>query len=138
MDPAAPAAPARAKGASRRGGYHASVPKRSRAEPADAAQAEEGMAGDEDSQGASGEVGSTPHPWYDLGVAFATEFEVTLVVLALVYYAADMPGGKGRLLEYCKGVEDDSKGTYHGHGQPWTSPEAWRRDRRSQVPSART
>jgi hypothetical protein len=47
MRPAAPAALARAKGASRRGGDRGSVAKRPRAELADAAQAEKVMPGDE-------------------------------------------------------------------------------------------
>jgi hypothetical protein len=55
-----------------------------------------------------------------LGVAYASAFEVLLVSLALVYYASDMPNGKIILIDYCKGVVNDSL-DYQGHDKRWSS-----------------
>ncbi len=42
---------------------------------------------------AASTMGAEPGPWYHLDIAYATEFEVKLIPLALIYYAADMPNG---------------------------------------------
>jgi len=49
------------------------------------------------------EIGVDPASWFDLGVSYASAFEVMFVPLALVYYASDMPNGKINLSEYCQG-----------------------------------
>ena len=53
------------------------------------------------------EVGVEPASWYDLGISYASAFEVLLVSLALVYYASDMPNGKSILIDYCKEIVND-------------------------------
>ena len=49
------------------------------------------------------EVGVDPASWFDLGVFYASAFQVLLVSLVLVYNASDMPNGKINLIEYCQG-----------------------------------
>ena len=71
-----------------------------------------------------------------MGVAYASVFEVLLVSLALVYYASDMPNGKSNLIDYCKGVVNDSP-DYQGHDQRWSPPDSWRYTRRFQLVEAR-
>jgi hypothetical protein len=71
-----------------------------------------------------------------LGVSYASVFEVLLVSLALVYYASDMPNGKSDLIDYCKGVVDDSP-DYQGHDQIWSPPTSWRYARQFQLLQAR-
>jgi len=48
-----------------------------------------------------------------------------LVSLALVYYASDMPNGKGDLFNFCQGIVNDSL-DYQGHDHSWSSPDSWR------------
>jgi hypothetical protein len=71
-----------------------------------------------------------------LGVSYASAFEVLLVSLALVYYASDMPDGKSNLIDYCKGVVNDSP-DYQGHDQRWSPPDSWRYIRKFQLEQAR-
>jgi hypothetical protein len=71
-----------------------------------------------------------------LGVSYASVFEVLLVSLALVYYASDMPNGKSDLIDYCKGVVDDSP-DYQGHDLRWSPPTSWRYARQFQLLQAR-
>ena len=71
-------------------------------------------------------TGAEPGSWYRLDIAYATEFEVKLISLALVYYAADMPNGKDGLLAFCQDIETDAKETYLGHDTPWTAPGSWK------------
>ena len=82
------------------------------------------------------ETGVDPAPWFDLGVAYASAFEVLLVSLALVYYASDMPNGQINLIDYCNGVVNDSP-DYQGHGQGWSPPDSWRYARQLQLVQAR-
>ena len=49
------------------------------------------------------EVGVDPASWFDLGVSYASAFEVLFVSLALVYYASYIPNGKSDLINYCQG-----------------------------------
>ena len=85
---------------------------------------------------ASAEVGVDPASWYDLGIAYASAFEVLLVSLALVYYASDIPNGKSNLIDYCKGIVNDSP-DYRGHDQRWSPPDSWHRSRRFVLIEAR-
>jgi len=48
------------------------------------------------------EIGADPASWFELGNSYASLFEVVLVSLALVYYAADMPSGKQGLISFFK------------------------------------
>ena len=82
------------------------------------------------------ENGVDPSSWFDLGVSYASAFEVLLISLALVYYASDMPNGKSDLIDYCKGVVDDSP-DYQGHDQTWSPPTSWRYARQFQLLQAR-
>jgi hypothetical protein len=74
-------------------------------------------------------MGAEPGPWYHLDMAYATEFEVKLISLALVYYAADMPNGRDSVLAFCQGIENDAKETYRGHNNPWTALSSWKSGR---------
>ena len=74
-------------------------------------------------------MGAEPGPWYHLDVAYATEFEVKLISLALVYYVADMPNGKESVLAFCQGIENDAKETYRGHNNPLTALSSWKSGR---------
>ena len=47
-----------------------------------------------------------------------------------------MPNGKSDLIDYCKGVVDDSP-DYQGHDQIWSPPTSWRYARRFQLLQAR-
>ena len=76
-------------------------------------------------KGQSRSVGVGPTSWFDLGISYASAFEVLLVSLALVYYASDMPNGKSILIDYCKGIVNDSP-DYQGHDQRWSPTESWR------------
>jgi len=48
------------------------------------------------------EFGTIPISWFELGISYASLFEVVLASLALVYYVADMPSGKRNLIKYCQ------------------------------------
>ena len=74
-------------------------------------------------------MGAEPGPWYHLDIAYATEFEVKFISLALVYYAADMPNGRDSVLAFCQGIENDAKETYRGHHNPWTALSSWKSGR---------
>ena len=75
------------------------------------------------------EIGVDPASWFDLGIFYASLFELVLVSLALVYYASDMPNGKSDLINFCQGIVNDSP-DYQGHDHSWTSPDSWQRSRR--------
>ena len=45
--------------------------------------------------------------------------------MALVYYASDMPNGKSILIDYYKGIVNDSP-DYQGHDQRWSPTDSWR------------
>ena len=82
------------------------------------------------------ETGVGPASWFDLGISYASAFEILLVSLALVYYASNMPNGKSILIDYCKEIVNDSP-DYQGHDQRWSPPDSWRRSRQFVVPEAR-
>ena len=82
------------------------------------------------------DIGGDPASWYDLGISYASAFELVLVSLALVYYASDMPNGKNDLFDFCQGIVSDSP-DYQGHDHSWSSPDSWRRSRRFVVTEAR-
>ena len=71
------------------------------------------------------EIDVNPASWFELGVSNASAFEVLLVSLALVYYASVMPSGKSDLINYCKGIVNDSPHC-QGHDQRWSPPDTWR------------
>ena len=56
--------------------------------------------------------------------------------MALVYYASDIPNGKSNLIDYCKGIVNDSP-DYRGHDQRWSPPDSWHRSRRFVLIEAR-
>ena len=66
-----------------------------------------------------------PNSWFDLGISYASMFELVLLSLALVNYASDMPEGKSDLIDYCQGIVNDSP-DYQGHDQRWLPPDSWR------------
>ena len=47
-----------------------------------------------------------------------------------------MPNGESNLIDYCKGVVNDSP-DYQGHDQRWSLPDSWRSTRKFQLIQAR-
>jgi hypothetical protein len=65
---------------------------------------------------ATAETDVYPASWFDLGVSYASTSEVLIVSLALVYYTSNMPNGKSILIDFCKGIVNDSP-DYQGRDQ---------------------
>jgi len=61
---------------------------------------------------------------------------LVLVSLALVYYASDMPNGKSILIDFCKGIVNDSP-DYQGHDQRWSPRDFWRYIRKFHLKQAK-